>query len=133
MVATPKRLHDDAVVIDGLIVSSFGPEIFRAMRAGGLTAANCTCSIWGGFDEAMRAIATWKGWFREHADLIRQVRTVEDIEAAKREGRTGVILGWQNSTGFDEYLPFVPLFHELGLRVVQLTYHTANMAGGGCL
>jgi len=127
------RLHEDATIIDGLIVSKWGPDIFAAMRAGGLTAANCTCSIWGGFDEAMRAIAIWKGWFREHAALIRQVRDVADIAAAKRERRTGIILGWQNSTGFAEFLPFVPVFHELGLRVVQLTYHTANMTGGGCL
>ena len=133
MAGQQSKLHDEAIVIDGLIVSKWSPEIFRAMRAGGLTAANCTCSIWGGFDEAMRAIATWQGWFRAHGDLIRQVRHVDDIAAAKREGRTGVILGWQNSTGFAEYLPFVPLFHELGLRVVQLTYHTANMAGSGCL
>lgn len=127
------RLHDDAIVIDGLIVSKFGPEIFRAMREGGLTAANCTCSIWGDFDDAMRQMAQWKRWFAEHGDLIRQVRSVEDIAAAKREKRTGVILGWQNSTGFDEFLPFVEIFRELGLRIVQLTYHTANMAGSGCL
>src|SRR4029077_20051488 len=42
-------LHDKTIIIDGLIVSNFGPEIFRAMRAGGITAANCTCSIWEDF------------------------------------------------------------------------------------
>ena len=25
-------LHDKTIIIDGLIVSNFGPEIFRAMR-----------------------------------------------------------------------------------------------------
>jgi hypothetical protein len=50
-------LHDKTIIIDGLIVSNFGPEIFRAMRAGGITAANCTCSIWEDFPTSMRAIA----------------------------------------------------------------------------
>ncbi|MBM3522090.1 MAG: peptidase M19, partial [Alphaproteobacteria bacterium] len=40
--------------------------------------------------------------------------------------------GWQNSSGFADYLPYVEAFHELGLRVVQLTYNTANAAGSGC-
>jgi len=81
----------------------------------------------------MRAIAQWKQWLREHADILTQVHAAADIGRAKQDGKVGIILGWQNSVGFDEYLPYVPLFRELGLRVVQLTYHTANMAGSGCL
>lgn len=126
-------LHRRSVVIDGLIVSNWGRALFEAMHSGGLTAANCTCGLWEGFEASMRAIALWKQWFREHGDLITQVYTVDDIHRAKREGRVGIILGWQNSTGFGEDLRFVPLFRELGLRVVQFTYSTANMAGSGCM
>lgn len=120
-------------VIDGLIVSRWSRDLFEAMRAGGITAANCTCGIWEGFVPSMQAIAEWKQWFREHGDLITQVYDVSDIARAKSEGRVGIILGWQNSVGFGEDLRRVPLFRELGLRVVQFTYHTANMAGSGCL
>ena len=70
--------------------------------------------------------------FIDNADCILQVYTVEDIKKAQKEGRVGIILGWQNSSGFDDYLPFVRIFHELGLRIVQLTYNTANAAGCGC-
>ncbi|MEZ5883448.1 MAG: hypothetical protein R3D53_06265 [Paracoccaceae bacterium] len=46
---TKSGLHDDLVVFDGLIISDWSPEVISAMRTGGLTAANCTCSVWEGF------------------------------------------------------------------------------------
>jgi membrane dipeptidase len=126
-------LHKDSIVIDGLIVSRWSRSLFEEMHQSGLTAVNCTCGIWEGFETSMREIALWKGWFREHGDLLTQVYTAADIERAKKERRVGIILGWQNSVGFGEDLRFVPVFRELGLRIVQLTYHTANMAGSGCM
>ena len=61
---TVSPLHDDAVIIDGLIISKFGREIFEEMHAAGLTAANCTCSVWENFRETMDNIVKWKQWFR---------------------------------------------------------------------
>jgi membrane dipeptidase len=124
--------QQDMLVIDGLIIANWGEEVFRAMQQGRITAANCTCSVWEDFPTSMRAIAQWKRWFRQHADLILQVYTTADIERARREGRTGIILGWQNATGFGDHLPLVEVYHELGLRVVQLTYNTATTVGSGC-
>ena len=120
------------LIIDGLVISEWSRSVFEDMRAGGLTAANCTCSIWEGFEATMRNVAAWKALFRDNADIILQVYDISDIRRALDEGRVGIILGWQNSTGFGDYLPFVRLFHELGIRVVQLTYNTANAAGSGC-
>jgi membrane dipeptidase len=126
------NLHQSLIVIDGLIVSKFGPDIFHAMRKGGITAANCTCSVWEDFPTSMKAIAQWKIWFREHSDLITQVYCAADIARAKKEGKTGIILGWQNATGFGDHLPLIQIYHELGLRIVQLTYNTATTVGCGC-
>ncbi len=127
------QLHDSLIVIDGLIVAKPSRSVFEAMHAGGLTAVNFTCSIWEGFADSMRAIAAWKQWLKENDDILTPIRTTKDIEQAKKDNHVGVILGWQNSSGFEDYLPYVPLFQELGLRVVQLTYHTANLSGSGCL
>ncbi len=125
-------LHDDLIVFDGLIVSNFGPDIFHAMKAGGITAANCTCSIWEDFPTTMKAVAQWTRWFDERGDLLIQVYDVADIRRAKREGKVGIVLGWQNATGFGDHLPFVRVLKELGLGVVQLTYNTATSVGSGC-
>jgi membrane dipeptidase len=126
------NLHEESTIIDGLIIANWGLDLFRSMRDGGITAANCTCSVWEDFPTSMKAIAQWKQWFRDYQDLIIQIYDVDDIARAKREGKAGVILGWQNSTGFGDHLPLVAVYHELGLRIVQLTYNTANTVGSGC-
>ena len=64
---------------------------------------------------------SFKRWFREHADTIREVRSVADIHAAKAADRVGVILGFQNTTAFEENVGYVQLFKELGVGVAQMT------------
>ena len=76
-------LHSKLTVVDGLIVSKFGRDVFEDMRRGGITAANCTCCIWEDFTATMRNIMQWKAWFRDNADLILQVRTTADIRRAR--------------------------------------------------
>jgi len=125
-------LHDSAIVIDGLIIAKFDRSVFEDMRRGGLTAANCTCSIWENFRDSMDNIARWQGHFRDNADLILQVRTTEDIHRAKREGRTGIILGWQNLSGIEDRLDYLGLFKALGVGVMQIAYNTQNWVGTGC-
>lgn len=126
------HLHRELTVVDGLVVANFGRAIFEDMRRGGLSAANCTCSIWEGFRATMDNVARWKGWFREHSDLITQVTTSADIARAKREGKTGIILGWQNLTGIEDQLGYLQLFKELGVGIMQIAYNTQNLVGTGC-
>ena len=126
------KLHEDLIVIDGLIVSNWSEEVFRDMRKGGLTAVNCTCCVWEGFAETMNNIARWNGWFREHDDLIVKARTAADIRKAKEDGRTAIILGFQNTSAFEDKLGAVQLFKDVGVGIAQLTYNTQNLAGSGC-
>jgi membrane dipeptidase len=125
-------LHERLTVVDGLIVSNFGREIFEDMRKGGITAANCTCCIWEGFTETMRNIMRWKAWFRENSDLILQVKTTADIRRAKAEGKTGIILGWQNVSGIEDQIGYLELFKELGVGIIQMAYNTQNLVSTGC-
>jgi membrane dipeptidase len=126
------RLHDEAIVIDGLIIANFDRSVFEDMRKGGLTAANCTCSVWEGFRGSMENIARWKRHFSDNADLITQVFTTADIARAKREKKTGIILGWQNMSGIEDQIPFLRLFKDLGVGVMQIAYNTQNLIGCGC-
>jgi membrane dipeptidase len=63
-------LHTDAILFDGLIVSKWSPRIFDEMGLGGLTAANCTCSVLENFQRTMDNIAQWKRWFRQYDQRI---------------------------------------------------------------
>ena len=126
-------LHQDAIIFDGLLVSNWSREVFEAMHEGGLTAANCTHALpYLRAADSFKSLANWKGWLQQHDDILLQVYTTEDIHRAKRENKVGIVLGWQDTTHFDDYLPFVQVFKELGVGVVQLTYNTANAVGSGC-
>lgn len=125
-------LHRDAVVVDGLIIADWSRAVFEDMRRGGLSAANCTCCVWENFRGAMDNLAAWKRRFDDHADLILQVRTTADVRRAKAEGRTGIILGWQNLSGIEDRLDYLALFKELGVGIMQMAYNTQNLVGAGC-
>jgi membrane dipeptidase len=126
------NLHDGLIVLDGPNISRWNRQVFEDMRRGGLTAANCTCSIWENFRDTMINIAAWKQWFSRHDDLIRPVCTTADIQRAKAEKKTGIILGFQNVSAFEDRLDFIALFKELGVGIVQLAYNTQNLVGSGC-
>jgi membrane dipeptidase (peptidase family M19) len=126
------KLHQDALIVDGLIIANFTREVFEDMRRGGLAAANCTCCVWENFRDTMENVARWKRLLRDNADLITQVYTTEDIRRAKREGKTGIILGWQNVSGIEDQIPFLALFKELGVGIIQMAYNTQNLVGTGC-
>jgi membrane dipeptidase len=80
----------------------------------------------------MRNIAQWKRWFADNADLITPVRTTADIRRAKGEGKTGIILGFQNTSALEDQTGYVSVFKELGVGVMQITYNTQNLVGAGC-
>ena len=124
--------YEDAILIDGLVIANFSRAIFEDMVKGGISAANCTCCVWHDFRATMANIAQWKRWFVEHEDLILQVHTTADIRRAKEQGKVGIILGWQNTSGIDNDVDNLALFRDLGVRVMQLTYNSQNLVGSGC-
>lgn len=126
------ELHKDAIVFDGLVISNWSRGVFEDMRAGDLTAANCTCSVWEGLRGTLDAVGRWNRMFREHADLILPVRTTADIRRAKKENKTGIVLGWQNTSGIEDNIDLLQIFKELGVGIMQLTYNTQNLVGSGC-
>ena len=106
--------------------------MFEDMHRGGITAANCTCSVWEGFRGTMDNIAQWKTWFDEYGDILLQVHTTDDIRRAKADGKVGIVLGWQNTSGIEDRIDMLRVFKDLGVGVMQLTYNTQNLVGSGC-
>ncbi len=75
----------------------------------------------------------WRRAFAENQDLILPVRATADILVAKAAGKTGIVLGFQNTCAVEDDLDLLAVFHELGVRVMQMAYMDANYAGQGCL
>jgi len=125
-------VHDDSMVVDGLIVAKWDRAVFEDMKKGGLTAASCTVSLWEGFRDTVSNIADMKKLIRDNADLVALVRTVDDIHRAKMDGKTGIIISFQNSHAFEDLLGSIEAFADMGVRIVQLCYNTQNLVGTGC-
>ena len=128
-----KKLHDSSIVIDCLEISNWGEAVFQNWRKGGLTAVSCTCCVHEDFRQTVKNIIWWNRAFEKYPDLIMPVRKTSDIRLAKRLGKTGVILSFQNTTAIENDLDLLTTFHGLGVRVIQLCYMEANICGQGCL
>jgi membrane dipeptidase len=138
--------YNRAVVID----SCGGPGTYESedfapltpaelddVRTSGLTALNLTVGGVGSYarnyDETIRNVAYWNGQIAAHSDVLVQVLRATDIAAAKRNGRLGLIYGFQDATPIAEDLDRVDTFRDLGVRIFQLTYNRRNLVGDGCL
>jgi membrane dipeptidase len=119
-------------VIDGLVYLSDGdPE---PLATGGVTAANVTVShMLADCGQAFDEMAAWHERLRAPDSRWRLVLRADDVARAREEGRTGLIMGWQNTLPFGHRLERVAAFHAMGLRIAQLTYNEANLAADGCM
>jgi membrane dipeptidase len=125
-------LHEKSIIIDGLNISKFDRSVFEDMRKGGVTAVNCTVSVWDSFQKTVDNIVLMKDMIRQSSDILMLVRNTHDIAVAKAENKTGIILGFQNSYAFEDNLGYIEVFKNLGVQVVQLCYNTQNLVGTGC-
>ena len=132
MQSEARKVYDEAIVIDGLNVSNWESDaVFERLRAGNITAINATVATWENFVQTMAHLAAWMRRFRERQDIV-QVKETADIHAAKKLGKTGIILSFQNASPIENELDRLGLFLALGVRVIQLTYHETNLLGSGC-
>lgn len=143
--AAARKFHDSLTVVDGMQYSNFfgaghldalafNPDLrlLRNWRDGGIDCVHVSVSLWEEARATLDTIGRWRRVFREHGDLVMQARSVEDIRVAKAAGKTAVVLGFQNSSPFEDDLALVEIFHDLGVRFAQLTYNIQNFVGGSC-
>ena len=109
----------------------------REAKASGLTAVNITLGYVSGpqdpYEYTIRTIGVWDQLLRERgADLIR-IERASDLQRARREGKVGVIYGFQNMAQVGDKLDRIDTFARLGVRVMQLTYNPANQIGDGSM
>jgi membrane dipeptidase len=106
-------------------------------HASGLTAVNITLGYTLGdlppFEHTIHEIGVWDGILRDNAADLVKVLSTQDIREAQRDGRIGVIYGFQNAEAVGDDVSRVQMFHRLGVRVIQLTYNQANHIGDGSM
>ena len=126
-------IYDESVVFDALNVSNWDSQgVYDSLHAGRVTGINATIAIWENYRETMDNLAAWIHRFETQSGTLAQAGSVSDILQAKEEGKTAVVLGWQNASPIENDLNRLALFHKLGVRIIQITYNERNLVGNGC-
>lgn len=129
-----QKLLEDTIVIDGLIQPEMGEHFLAMLRRSGVTALNWTvCMPWNPTETALLEIADALEFIIGHPNDVCLVRRAADIQTAKDQDRTGLILGLQNAKPAEPDLRFYRILHELGIRIIQLTHNDRNTYGEGCI
>jgi microsomal dipeptidase-like Zn-dependent dipeptidase len=119
-------------VIDAIQYSNWTRAHFEEWHQGGLTAVGVTIAYHETARETLTRLAEWNARLVEHADLICPVRSPGDLDAARADGRVGVLLGAQNCSPIDDDVGLVQVMADAGLKVMQLTYNNLSPIGAGC-
>jgi membrane dipeptidase len=127
-----KRFHEDAFVFDGLAIAYVLDERYTAgCLEGGVNAANVTFALEENWNAVLRNVDIYLNKIAKNP-LLKLCLTADDLLAAKREGKLGVVFGTQGATMLEDQLWRLEFLVKLGLRFLGLAYTTANAFGDGC-
>jgi membrane dipeptidase len=125
----------DALVIDGSLSGVSAMPFLETLLQGGFHAANWTVA--GGYGDntlsTLAKIAERYALIEQHPERLLLVERAADIQRARREGKLGVILGFQGVEPLEGRFHLLAVYRKLGVRVIGLTYNNRNLAGAGCL
>lgn len=124
-------LHREAIVVDSLNASIMSDEYFRKLQKGGVTATNYTIAMMHNMSETVKRILDMQDLIIDQNKSVLLASAAEDIARAKREGKTAILLGFQNIQPLENDLRLLKLYHHLGVRIIQLSYHFRNAAADG--
>src|SRR6476661_4630801 len=119
--------------VGGISRGPLEARVIADAHASGMNAVNVTLGYVAGpmepFEHTIADIAAWDARLRLHPRDLMKVLNAADILRARREGRIGLIYGFQNAAMMGDKADRVEIFADLGVRVVQLTYNPANKLG----
>jgi len=127
-------LFDRAMVFDSLGLISdreLDEGGWQVVRRSGVTALQTSLAD-RNLRVALADLAVWQARFDRHPDRLVKILSSSDIGRAKREGKLGVMLGFQNATCIEDDLANLRVLRDAGIRCIQLTYNSRNLLGDGC-
>lgn len=84
------------------------------------------------FDVARRALGEWGRRFRRQSEQLTIIRSAEDLPSSVRQGKLGILLGFENATCIGNDVDHLYALHAAGARLMQLTGESRNLVGHGC-
>jgi membrane dipeptidase len=87
---------------------------------------------WNGIEAAMRHLARVRRFFLSRPSEFALVRSVDDIAAARAEGRLAISFNFQGGGPFGGEPAMAAIYAALGVRLAILSYNGRNAFGDGC-
>jgi membrane dipeptidase len=126
------ELYKKAIVFDGLVIPrGWNEKSFQALSESGYTGFSASLDS-GNFKVAMASLAEWRDKIEDHRDKLIYATSADDFMRAKKEGKTAILLGFQNATMMEESIDNLDKLYNAGTRWIQLTYNQRNLLGDGC-
>ncbi|MBL0422708.1 dipeptidase [Ramlibacter sp. AW1] len=125
-------------VFDLLNGARMTPAYAQACLAQGVEAVHITLNNYRGINpipdlrHSLRELAAYRAHLRGLSELVLMVEDFADFERARQAGKLAIVLGYQNVPGVERDLGLMALFHDLGVRVVQIAHNIRNLYGDGC-
>ncbi|WP_054133706.1 dipeptidase [Blastomonas sp. AAP25] len=138
-----EALYRESVVIDMLCDEYRDASGLEQIKQAGLTVMSTTLGVRrpekprgsymsNGFelDSAVEDCVECNKFIKDNSTLLAPARSAADILRAKQEGKTAVMLNFQNCP-IEGELDNIDMFHSLGIRAMQVTYNERNLLGDG--
>jgi membrane dipeptidase len=131
-------LYRKSIVIDTLCAPFTSDDalpdaaLIEIVRRSGITAINLTISA-PTFEGTIDSLAYVDALVEQSPEVFMVVRQYSDIARAKREGKIGIMPGFQYTQFLEADPSRIETFRRLGVRIMQLTYNNRSDFGDGCL
>ncbi len=106
--------------------------LIEVVQQSGITAINFTISA-PTFEGTIDGLAYVDALVEQSPEIFMVVRQHSDIALAKREGKIGIMPGFQYTQFLEAAPSRIETFRRLGVRIMQLTYNNRSDFGDGCL
>lgn len=83
-------------------------------------------------EQHVRMIAQFRRWIGMRPDQYVLIRSVDDIDQAKREGKLAVGFDIEGARGIGDQISLIQLYYDLGVRWMLMAYNRRNLVGSGC-
>jgi membrane dipeptidase len=110
------------------------------VRASGLTAVRLSLAPEGAFwfndaayQTTLRRISETDRSVLSYPDVFTRILNGADLARAHRERKVGLIYGFQETSPIGEDLDRIEVFHQAGVRLIQLTHNRRNLVGDGSM
>ena len=122
----------DMLIIDCLEYVNWDRKLFEHAKSSGLNIIHVTIAYWENTKETHNNFKKWDEHFKNHNDLIMPIHDYDDIHKAIELNKIGIIFGFQNCSPIEDDIKKIEEMHNLGAKIMQLSYNNQSLLATGC-